>query len=215
VEFLRAPGREGMVREMTNLEIALIIISQNVREEFHMTLMEGHSGKFVDLRTYIRDQGRGNSTPTGNGITISLELWPQFIAALSSPKTWTNPLPIWGQQKTLDLGRGRSIFSKEILQENSQEQILLKYKNFQGILFIFLKTLARSTKGQGVSLVTIGPLLWSQFMGGLEKIEEVLLDLGWLARENGGNKSGFNLPLPRKELLQHQATSHEYFGLYA
>jgi Transcriptional Coactivator p15 (PC4) len=199
-----------MVREMTNPEIALIIISQNFREEFHMTLMEGHSGKFVDLRTYIRDQGRGNSTPTGNGITISLELWPQFIAALSSPKTWTNPLPIWGSQKTLNLGRGRFIFSQETLQKNLQEQIFLEYKSFRGILFIFLKTLARSSKDRGLSQVTIGPLLWSQFMQGLKEMEEVLLNLGWVARENHGTKSGLTLPLPRKEVPQGQASSEEY-----
>ena len=52
------------MREMTNPEIAPIIISQNVREEFHMTMMEDNSGKFVDLRTYIWDQGRGSASPT-------------------------------------------------------------------------------------------------------------------------------------------------------
>jgi Transcriptional Coactivator p15 (PC4) len=209
-KILRAPRREGKMRGLTKPESALIIISQNVREEFHLTLRQGNSGKFVDLRTYIRDQGRGKSSPTGNGITIHLELWPQFIAALRSPKTWTDPLPLWGRQKTRDFGRGRFIFPPEIIQKNSQEQIFLEHKNFQGILFIFLRTLARSSKGRGLSPVTIGPLLWSQFMRGLKKIEEVLLDLGWLARENGGNKSGLKLPFPRKEVLQRQASSKEY-----
>jgi hypothetical protein len=203
------------MRGVTKPEIALIIISQNVREEFHLTLMQSNSRKFVDLRTHIRDQGRGNASPACTGITINLELWPQFMAALSSPKTWTDPLPFWSQQKTRDFGSGGYIFPPEMLQKNLQEQITLEHKNFQGILFIFLKTLARSSKGGGLSQVTIGPLLWSQFMRGLKKMEEVLLDLGWLARENGGNISGFKLPLPRKELLQHQASSEEHSKLYA
>lgn len=197
------------MRGMTKPEIALIVISQNVREEFHLTLRQSNSRKFVDLRTYSRDQAGGNASPTGNGITINLEVWPHFIAALSTPRTWTDPVPLWGKQKTRDLGRGRFIFSPEILQKNPQEQVLLEHKHFQGIPFIFLKTLTRNNKGRGLSQVTIGPLLWSQFLRGLKKMEEVLLDLGWLARENHGMKSRLKLPLPRKEMLQHQESSKE------
>jgi hypothetical protein len=198
------------MRGVTKPEIALIIISQNVREEFHLTLMQGNSRKFVDLRTYIRDQGRGNASPACTGITINLEVWPQFMAALSSPKTWTDPLPFWSQQKTYDFGRGGYIFPPEMLQKNLQEQITLEHKNFQGILFIFLKTLARSSKGRGLSQVTIGPLLWSQFMQGLKQIEEVLLKLGWLSQENHRIKSEPKMSLLRKEVLQPQATREEY-----
>ena len=209
MEILTAAGREGMMREMTNSEIALVIISQNVREEFHMTLMEDNSGKFVDLRTYIRDQGRGNASPTSNGVTISLELWPQFIAALSTSRTWTDPLPFWGKQKPATSGRADLFFPKKYSRKNPQEQIFLEHKNFRGILFIFLKTLVRSSKGRGLSQVTIGPLLWSQFMQGLKKIEEVLLKLGWLSQENHRIKSEPKMSLLRKEVLQLQATREE------
>jgi hypothetical protein len=188
----------------TKPEIALIIISQNAREEFHLALMQGSNGKFVDLRTYIRKQGRGKACPTGNGITINLELWPQFIAALSSPKSWTTPLPIWGQQKPRDLGRGRFIFPQESLQKNPQEQIFLEHKNFQGIPFILLKTLPRNNPGQGLPPATIGPLLWSQFMCCVREMEEALIDLGLMAREDCHDKGEHKLPLTRKELPQRQ-----------
>jgi hypothetical protein len=193
---------EGKMRGRTRLEIARIIICQNAREEFHLTLIQGNKGKFVDLRTCIRDQERGTASPTGNGVTINLKLWPQFLASVSSPETWTDPLPFWAQQGTGESVRCRLIFPEEALQKNLQEQIFLEHKNYQGIPFIFLRTLAHATRARRLSLVSIGPLLWSQFMRGLKEMEKALIDLGWLERESGGSKFGLKLPLPRKELQQ-------------
>jgi hypothetical protein len=173
--------------------IAPIIIYQNVREEFHLTMIKQNGGKFVDLRTCIRDQKRGKAIPTGNGIIVNLDLWPHFMAAIGSPETWIEPLPFWNQQRTREFGRGRLIFPEEAIHKIPQEQIFLEHKNFQGIPFIFLKTIARTTRGRHLSLATIGPLLWSQFMRGLGKMEEALIDLGWLARKAGERKESLNL----------------------
>jgi hypothetical protein len=193
----------GLKRE----EIALIIIYQNAREDLHLTLIQNHSGKFVDLRTCSRDRLRGNYSPPAEGITVKLELWPQFMAAVSSPGTWTEPLPYWGWQKNRDSGKGRLIFPQEVLQKTPHEQILLENKNFQGIPFIFLKTFVRSTRNPELSLVTIGPLLWSQLMQGLQKMEQKLFDFGWLARENDDNNSGFILPFAQKNMLPRPLSS--------
>jgi hypothetical protein len=184
---------------------APIIIKNNVREEFHLTLMESNGSKYVDLRTCIRDQDKGKASPTGNSITVNLELWPTFIAAVASPETWTEPVPFWSQRRPRDLARGRLIFPEKALQNIPQEQIFLEHKNFQGIPFIFLKTLARTTRGRRLSLATIGPLLWSQFMRGLSKVEEALLELGWLARRAGEQESRRELPAIQGELHQRQA----------
>ncbi len=173
--------------------IAPIIIHQNVREEFHLTMVKHNGGKFVDLRTCIRDQERGKAIPTGNGIIVNLDLWTHFIAAIGSPETWIEPLPFWNQHRTREFGRGRLIFPEEAIQTIPQEQIFLEHKNFQGIPFIFLKTVARTTRGRHLSLTTIGPLLWSQFMRGLGKMEEALIDLGWLARKAGERKERLKL----------------------
>ena len=191
---------------ITRSKIAPIVICQNAREEFHLGLIQGNGRKYIDLRTCIRDPERGKASPTGNGITVNLELWPQFIAAVTSPETWTDPLPFWSQQQTREFRRGRLIFPEEVLRNNPQEQIFLEAKNFQGIPFISLKTLVHTTKGRRLYLVTIGPLLWSQFMWGLKNMEKALLDFGWLARENGANKSGLKLLLPREELLPRQVS---------
>lgn len=195
---------------MKREKIALVIIYQNAREELHLTLIQNHSGKCVDLRTCSRDRLRGNYSPPGAGITVKLELWPQFMAAVSSPETWTEPFPYWGWQKNRDSGRGRLIFSQEVLQKTPHEQILLENKNFQGIPFIFLKTFVRGTRNPELSLVTIGPLLWSQLMQGLMKMEAALLDSGWLARENDDNNSGFKLPFDQKDLLPRPLSSRFY-----
>ena len=165
--------------------IAPIIIYHNVREEFHLTMIEHNDGRFVDLRTCIRDPKRDRAIPTGNGITVHVELWPYFIAAVGSPETWIEPLPFWNHQETREFGRGRLIFPEEALQKIPQEQIFLEHKNFQGIPFIFLKTVARTTRGRLLALITIGPLLWSQFMRGLAKMEEGLIEHGWLAGKTG------------------------------
>jgi hypothetical protein len=180
MEILTAPGREGKMRGMTHPEIALVIICQNAWEELHLTLMQCNHENFVELRTYMRDQGRGKASPTVHSLTVNLELWPQFIAAVGTPGNCIKPIPFWGKQRNRDFGRSRLIFPQEVLQKKPQKQIFLEHKNFQGITFISLKTLARSLKGQGLSQITIGPLLWSQFIQGLKKMEEKLIDLGIL-----------------------------------
>jgi hypothetical protein len=191
--------REGRMRETGRPVIAPIVIYHNVREEFHLTMIEHNGGKFVDLRTCIRDQKRDRAIPTGNGIMVHAELWPPFITAISSPETWIEPLPFWNQQKTREFGRGRLIFPEEALQKTPQEQIFLEHKNFQGIPFIFLKTVARTTRGRLLSLTTIGPLLWSQFMRGLSKMEEALIEHGWLAGKTGEIKDSLNQSLFAEE----------------
>jgi hypothetical protein len=177
--------------------IAPIIIHQNAREEFHLTMIKQNGGRFVDLRTCIRDQKIGKAIPTNNGITVNMDLWPHFITAISSPETWIEPLPFWNQQRAREFGRGRLIFPEEVLQKIPQEQIFLEHKNFQGIPFVFLKTVAHTTRGTHLSLTTIGPLLWSQFMRGLAKIEEALIDLGWLPGKEGEDRVKLSLP-PRE-----------------
>jgi hypothetical protein len=187
---------EGRMRETAKPVIAPIVIYHNVREEFHLTMIKHCGGKFVDLRTCIRDPKRDKAIPTGNGITVNLDLWPHFITAVGSPETWIEPFPFWNQQVTREFSRGRLIFSEEALQKISQEQIFLEHKNFQGIPFIFLKTVARTTRGRLLSLTTIGPLLWSQFMRGLGKMEEALIEQGWVAGKAGEKKESLSLSLP-------------------
>ena len=183
---------------------ASIVISQNVREECRLIPMECRGRKYVDLRTYIRDQENGKASPTGNGITVILEVWPQFRAAVGSPETWTDPLPFWDHRKTREFGRGRLIFPEETLRNLPQEPIFLEHKNFQGIPFIFLKTLARTTRGRHLSLAAIGPLLWSQFITALGKTEEALSELGWLARKAEGGRARMELPLLLRKSHQWQ-----------
>jgi hypothetical protein len=201
--------REGRMRETGRPVTAPIIIYHNVREEFHLTMMEHNGGKFVDLRTCIRDAKRDRAIPTGNGITVYAELWPYFISAIGSPETWIEPLPFWNQQKTREFGRGRLVFPEEALQKISQDQIFLEHKNFQGIPFIFLKTVARTTRGRLLALTTIGPLLWSQFMRGLAKMEEALIEHGWLAGKTGEMKDSPSLSMPPKESSSEQDSGEE------
>jgi hypothetical protein len=192
-KHLTASRREGRMKGTTRPVVAPVIIYHNVREEFHLTMVECNGGKYVDLRTCIRNRERGKANPTGNGIAVNLELWPHFIDAIGSPETWTEPLPFWNQEKTREIGRGRLIFPEEALLKIPQEQIFLEHKNLQGIPFIFLKTLARTTRGRHLSLATIGPLLWSQFMRGLGKMEEALIEHGWLAGKAGDRKDRLKL----------------------
>jgi hypothetical protein len=159
----------------------------------------------VDLRTYIRDPESGKAFPTEKRITVDLELWPQFRGAVSNPETWTKFLP-FGDQLNRDLCRGRLIFPEEALQKFPQEQIFLKHKDFQGISFIFLKALARTTGSGGVSPASIGPLLWSQFMKGLNRVEQALVDLGWLAKKDGETNLRLTLTSTRQELQPWQGT---------
>ena len=179
---------------------ASVIICQNVREECRLTPMECKGRKYVDLRTYRRDQESNKTRPTDKRITVDLALWPQFREAVSSPETWTRFLPFGNHQVSRDLSKGRLIFPEEALHKFPQEQIFLEHKDFQGIPFVFLKTLSRTTRNRHFSLATIGPLLWSQFLTGLSKVEETLFDLGWLAGKDRGTKSRLTRPATRKKL---------------
>jgi hypothetical protein len=96
------------------------------------------------------------------------------------------------------------VFPEEAFQKIPQEQIFLEHKNFQGIPFIFLKTVARTTRGRLLALTTIGPLLWSQFMRGLAKMEEALIDHRWLAGNTGERKDSLSLSMPSKESSSEQ-----------
>ena len=160
-----------------------IVIHQNIREECHLSPGKGKGRKHIDLRSYSRDRGSGKTCPTDQRITIDLELWPQFREAVGSPETWTKFLPIGSRQLNRTLTRGRLIFPEEALQKCQQEQIFLEAQNFQGIPFIYLKTLSRTTKGGRLAPANIGPLLWSQFLNSLDKMEATLVEMGWLARK--------------------------------
>jgi hypothetical protein len=179
-----------------------IVIYQNIREECHLGPGKDKGKKHINLRSYSRDRGRGKTCPTDQRITIDLELWPQFREAVGSPETWTKFLPIGSQPLNRTLTRGRLIFPEEALQECQQEQIFLEAQNFQGIPFIFLKTLSRTTKGGRLAPANIGPLLWSQFLNSLDKMEETLVELGWLVGKDGRDESSIKLPLSRERFQQ-------------
>ena len=181
-----------------------IVIYQNIREECRLSPGEGKGKKYVDLRSYSRDQESGKTCPTDQRISIDLKLWPQFRDAVGSPETWTKFLPFGSPQLSRTLTRGRLIFLEATLHTFHQEQIFLEAQNFQGIPFIFLKTLSRTTKGGRLSPANIGPLLWSQFLTGLSKMEETLVDLGWLAGKDGRDESSITLPLSRERFQQGQ-----------
>jgi hypothetical protein len=182
-----------------------IVIYQNTREECRLSPGEGKGRKYVDLRSYCRDQKSGKACSTEQRITIDLGLWPQFLDAVSSPETWTKFLPFGGRQLKRTLTRGRLIFPEDALHKFHQEQIFLEAQNFQGIPFIFLKTLARTTKGGRLSPANIGPLLWSQVITGLRKMEEALIDLGWLTGKADRGKSQVKSLARREESRQWQA----------
>jgi hypothetical protein len=189
------------MQETAGPEIAPVIIGQNAQEEFRLTMVQCHGRKCVDLRTCIRNQGSGKASPTGKGIAVDLELWPQFRVAVSSPETWTSHVPFGSQQGNPQVARGRLIFPEISLQKTRQEQIFLEHKNFQGIPFIFLKTLPRAAQDRCLTTVTIGPLLWSQFMAALDKMEEILIGCGWLAGVAVPSESPLVLPLPPKRFI--------------
>ncbi|MFZ2087422.1 MAG: transcriptional coactivator p15/PC4 family protein [Desulfobaccales bacterium] len=194
------------MRETAEPQIAPVIICQTVREEFRLTLVQVGDRKAVDLRTYVWDQEKGKASPTGKGVSISLELWPHFRTAVSSPETWTEHRPFFSLQNSCDFVRGRLVFPEKSLRKTSQEQIFLEHKNFQGIPFIFLKTLPRAIRGRYLSQLTIGPLLWSQFMAGMGKIEELLADHGWLARGEPEEKPKISLPFTMRVFSSRQAS---------
>lgn len=182
-----------------------IVIHQNIREECHLSPGKGKGRKHIDLRSYSRDRGSGKTCPTDQRITIDLELWPQFREAVGSPETWTNFLPIGSQQLNRTLTRGRLIFPEEALQKGQQEQIFLEAQNFQGIPFIYLKTLSRTTKGGRLAPANLGPLLWSQFLNSLDKMEETLVEMGWLARKPESEATSPGPTRRRRESRQCQA----------
>lgn len=173
--------------------IAPVIIPQNAREEVHLTLRQCNGLQCVDLRMYVRDHKRNRVIPTEKGTTIYLKFWRQFRTAVLSPETWNETLPYWEHEMLRQRSRGRSIFPSGAFRlQNLQEQIYLEHTNFRGITFIFFTTLRSRYKHSPSSkkVVTIGPILWSQFMMGLNRMEELLLKLGFLSRKGGKPKSG-------------------------
>jgi hypothetical protein len=172
--------------------IAPIIISRNTREEIRLTLRHCHDVRLVDLRIYTLDEKKGKAAPTDRGAVIDLKLWPRFRRAVASLKPSNGAFPVWVQQMAPDAG-SRSIFpSSTALEQNRQEQIYLERQDFQGITFILLKTSAiskRGRPGQTKRVITIGPILWCQFLKALNKMQEVLLDQGLLAGEVHGEQS--------------------------
>lgn len=181
--------------EVDKAGIGPIIISQNSREEIRLTLRHCNGLSFVDLRMYALDQERGKAVPTEKGTTINVKLWPYFHSAVSSLEPCIGDLSVRDQQMTHIGGVGRSIFpSSPALQKNLQEQIYLEQRHFRGITFIVLKTFALSKRGRPRRtrrLVTIGPILWSQFMKALDYMEALLISLGFLSEEAVGETSGF------------------------
>ncbi len=175
--------------------IGPIIISQNNREEIRLTLRHCNGLSFVDLRMYALDQQRGKAVPTEKGTTINVKLWPQFRTAVSSLEPCIGALPVRDQQMTHNRGLGRSIFpSSAALRKNLQEQIYLEQKDFRGITFIMFKTLVLSKRGRPRRtrrLITIGPVLWHQFMKALNIMEALLISLGFLSEEVIMEESGF------------------------
>jgi hypothetical protein len=172
---------------------APIIVHQTPREEIRLTLRQANGSRFVDLRTYVLDQDKGKAVPTEKGATINLRLWPQFRRAVANLEPLNGAFPVWVQQLAQD-ARNRTIFPRtNALQPNLQEEIYLEHQDFRGITFILLKTSAISKRGRPCRLkrlITIGPILWSQFLTALNKMEEVLGDLGLLAEEGFRDTSG-------------------------
>lgn len=172
--------------------IAPIIISRNTREEIRLTLRHYHDVRLVDLRIFSLDEEKGKATPTDRGAVINLKLWPQFHRAVVSLKPSNGAFPVWVQQMAPDVG-SRSIFPSSLsFKKVRQEQIYLERQDFQGITFILLKTSAISKRGrpcQTRRMITIGPILWCQFLKALNKMQEVLFDQGLLAGEVHGEQS--------------------------
>lgn len=163
-----------------------IIVSRNSREEIRLSLRQNHSVRYVDLRVYVLDATKGQALPTEQGAVINLRLWPHFRHAVASLEPLNAAFPVWVQQMAQDAG-GRSIFpSTAVLNKNLQEQIYLEHQDFRGITFILLKTSAISKRGRPCRLkrlITIGPILWSQFLAALDKMETLLLNHGLLSEE--------------------------------
>lgn len=172
---------------------APIIVHQTPWEEIRLTLRQANGSRFVDLRTYHLDQGKGKAVPTEKGATINLRLWSQFRRAVANLEPLSGSFPVWVQQLAQD-ARHRTIFpSNAALPQALQEQIYLEHQDFRGITFILLKTSAISKRGRPCRLkrlVTIGPILWSQFLTALNKMEKVLGALGLLVEEGLGDTSG-------------------------
>jgi hypothetical protein len=161
--------------------IAPIIVSQTNREEIRLTLRQSSTSRFVDLRIYVLDQEKGKAVPTEKGTTINLKLWPQFCRAVHSLEPCNGTLPVWVQQIARD-DENRTIFPRTgISRKNLQKQIYLEHQDFRGITFILLRTSAIFKRGRPSPVkrfITIGPILWSQFLTALNKMEEMLDELG-------------------------------------
>ncbi len=166
-----------------------IIISRNSREEIRLSLLQNRSAGYVDLRVYALDETRGKAVPTDQGVVINPKLWRHFYRAVARLAPLNGAFPVWVQQTAQEAGV-RSIFpNSTVLKKNSQEQIYLEHQDFRGITFILLKTSAISKRGRPCRinrLITIGPILGSQFLAALHKMEILLLNHGLLAEENLG-----------------------------
>ncbi len=57
-------------------------VPKNSREVFRFRLGEFKGHKFIDLRVFIKDDGK-DPAPTKKGLAVSPTLWPQFRAALA------------------------------------------------------------------------------------------------------------------------------------
>ena len=179
--------------EMIKTGMASIVVSQNPREEIRLTLRQLNDLRFVDLRSYALDEKKGKTVPTEKGAVINLELWPLFRRAVARLEPCNGTLPVWVQQMAPN-GGNRSVFPGNApIRENAQEQIYLEHQDFRGITFILLKTSAISKRGRPCRikrLITIGPILWSQFLQALNKMDEVLVNLGLLSDEAMRQESG-------------------------
>ena len=58
-----------------------IIIPRNSLERIHLAIREYNGRLFVDARIHYRNED-GEWKPTKKGITVSPEIWPEFIAAV-------------------------------------------------------------------------------------------------------------------------------------
>ncbi|MDI6853127.1 MAG: hypothetical protein QME75_05920 [Deltaproteobacteria bacterium] len=166
-----------------------IVVSRSNREEIRLSLRQHHGERHVDLRVYALDEIKGKAVPTDQGAIINLKLWRHFCDAVARLAPLKGAFPVWVQQTTPEV-EVRSVFSNSnVLEKNSQEQIYLEHQDFRGITFILLKTSAISKRGRPCRinrLITIGPILWSQFLAALKKMETLLLNQGLLAEERLG-----------------------------
>lgn len=57
-------------------------LPKNSREAIKFSLAEFKGHKFIDMRVYVKDEGK-DPVPTPKGLTVSPTLWPEFKAGLA------------------------------------------------------------------------------------------------------------------------------------